>query len=107
MAEVHKKKFKCDICLKEFDYQSRLNTHMFTHSKIKCHFEACEKTFTDPSALRRHISTMHNNFKFKCDVCDEEFKYRYELIDHFTLTHEKSKSSNCKDCGKSYKNSHY
>ena len=40
---------------------------------------ACDKTFFDPSSLKRHRATFHATVTFSCDVCSATFKTKSTL----------------------------
>ena len=107
MAKVHRKKYKCDICLRVFDFKSSFDLHYYIHSEENCKCESCGKIFSDPRSMKRHVSVVHNKSRLQCSLCDDEFRYTFQLNEHFALIHEKSKSSACKDCGKVYKDIAY
>ena len=54
-------------------------------SNFKCNL--CEKTYKHERTLKRHISTIHENFKINCYECGKEFKRKEYLKKHIKLTH--------------------
>ncbi|KAI1729813.1 zinc-finger double domain-containing protein [Ditylenchus destructor] len=61
----NEKPYKCNQCDKAFSNASDRAKHQTrTHSTQKayrCPVENCEKDYTDPSSLRKHIKTQHGN----------------------------------------------
>ena len=52
---------------------------------FKC--KLCENTYKHKRTLKRHILTIHENFKIKCDKCGKEFKRNEYLKKHIKLDH--------------------
>lgn len=55
----HCQKFKCTICLQEFNSDSALKDHSEIHVTPFCHF--CSKMFKSAKLLRVHHQTYHDN----------------------------------------------
>ena len=51
---------------------------------------ACDKTFFDPSSLKRHRATFHATVTFSCDVCSATFKTKSTLAKHHAMAHSES-----------------
>lgn len=50
-----------------------------------CEIDNCMKPFQSPHLLKRHKALVHSNIKkFKCDICDREFKLKCALTIHQT-----------------------
>lgn len=66
-----KKTFECDKCPMKFQTYSRLRYHKFTnHATTKQKCELCDKLFSRPQGLKRHLKThQERDRSFKCDVC--------------------------------------
>lgn len=72
--------FKCDICPSSFRQKMKLKIHMKSHAvttandkKKMC--EICGKTYTQNSALKKHLQFTHSNFRpFPCKICSRAFK---------------------------------
>ena len=52
---------------------------------FKC--KLCENTYKHKRTLKRHILTIHENFKIKCDKCGKEFKRNEYLKKHIKSDH--------------------
>ncbi|XP_067010895.2 zinc finger protein 93 [Anabrus simplex] len=73
---VHKqvKKHRCEICDKEFLYNSNFRAHMLMHKgqkNMKCNF--CDKSFITSNGLLRHRRLHTGEKPFKCNICDKAF----------------------------------
>lgn len=72
--------FKCDICPSLFKQKIKLKVHMKSHvvtapndKRKMC--EICGKTYTQNSALKKHLQFTHSNYRpFPCKICGRAFK---------------------------------
>ena len=56
-TKLHKS-YKCEICLKAFNYESGLLYHKFSHEREnKC--DSCHETFNSPKRLQDHVKCNH------------------------------------------------
>ena len=63
----------------------------------------CNKSFTRPSSLKRHIQVYHSGvYKFFCDICRKGFSDKYHYEDHKMVVHE-GRLFYCDLCGKGFK----
>ncbi|XP_017038160.1 zinc finger protein weckle [Drosophila kikkawai] len=114
MLEVHNvmpadlPKLECNQCGIEFPTNSQLHIHYRSHlpAKLKADNSCphCEKRFTTPGTLKRHIEGVHKGIKpFVCDLCGKGFKYITGLKDH-KLVHTDECPFECPDCHRRFKN---
>ena len=47
--------------------------------------EVCGKHFSTKSNLTRHVMSVHENKRYQCPVCNNQFKRRYLLTSHVKL----------------------
>ena len=76
-------KYDCNLCHKKITHPKQHN--LAVHSELKpykCKY--CDKSFNDPSALRRHhkIHEANNVKSFACSICDKKFTTREYLRLH-------------------------
>ncbi|KAG2375189.1 hypothetical protein C9374_010193 [Naegleria lovaniensis] len=83
----------CTICNKEFKDLQALQAHLRTIHKnekkvFRCHFEDCNKCYTNKRNLDDHIKTTHLKTKqFKCDICQRVLKHKASLRRHYKNVH--------------------
>ena len=91
-----KKKFSCLKCKKEFPTPNALIYHVSKKICSKrpqnvnsefCKCDLCNKTFTQKSSLKRHISSVHEGIKHKCHLCNKMLS-RKGLLNHIMTVHE-------------------
>ena len=97
------KKFACIKCKKEFPTPNALIYHVSKKICSKrpqnvesvkkqmnsefCKCDLCNKTFTQKSSLKRHISSVHEGIKHKCHLCNKMLS-RKGLLNHIMTVHE-------------------
>lgn len=91
---IHKKirKYRCEICEKQFGYQHKFKEHMNMHLGIKsrqCRY--CDKSFTHSSNLIVHERIHTNTKPYKCDICGSAHVTTSALKKH-KKTHRKNES---------------
>jgi len=101
--------FRCDICGKYYVSRSVLGNHLKTHDsshkipRFNCNH--CEKKFTHPSNLKRHIRTAHFELSDKktyaCQECGKSFRDP-SARKHHLKTHLEVRPFPCTMCPKSF-----
>ncbi|CAL4079130.1 unnamed protein product [Meganyctiphanes norvegica] len=95
----------CDKCEKCFNNIGQLNYHnKYFHTgtgNFVC--EICDKVFSHPSLLKRHISRHTEERPFKCEICGKGFKAKIGIKVHMELVHTHETPFGCDVCGKNYK----
>ncbi|XP_020810901.1 zinc finger protein weckle [Drosophila serrata] len=99
---------ECNQCGIIFPTDSQLHAHYRSHlpANLKADNSCphCEKRFTTPGTLKRHIEGVHKGIKpFTCDLCGKGFKYITGLKDH-KLVHTDECPFECPDCHRRFKN---
>lgn len=107
-----KRGYKCEVCLKSFDYNCHLTNHMLTHTKpFKC--VKCSKKFSRKDHLQSHLMKIRNcqnvhkkikiNQKFQCDFCDRSTNTKKAIANHIFEFHlNKEKIFKCLHCPNKY-----
>ena len=95
---------RCKMCKKNFSCSSSLNRHMReVHKPINKCFTCttCDKVYKRKDVLQKHISSCHENEKFKnfhCPYCSQKYGQKFNLNKHIRRCHK------CSICNIAYKN---
>uniref|UniRef100_A0A8D3A9G5 Zinc finger protein 574 n=1 Tax=Scophthalmus maximus TaxID=52904 RepID=A0A8D3A9G5_SCOMX len=91
-------RFRCQICQKEFAYNSTFTVHMRTHTNerpFEC--DTCGKRFRQLPHLRDH-ERIHSGLRpFCCWICGKSFSVAARLTEH-ARTHSGEKPYPCAHC---------
>ena len=94
------KKALCSICFK-YIAESLLKKHKEEHEtsgrSVPC--PECNKLFYGNRDMYRHKWRAHRLVFHKCDQCDYQTKYKYQLKRHF-LKHSSDQPFACDECGR-------
>ena len=64
----------------------------------------CESSFPREDTLKRHIKTVHENFRpYTCEECGKNFKLLQHLQEHIIAIHTLDRSYVCEECGFAFK----
>ncbi len=113
MQEAKKKKLTgkkaCKFCATIFKSQKEVEKHKCQY--LECNDDqficrVCHKTLAR-SAFSRHMSYVHGEAKFQCDICSRQFKDRRKLISHIS-THTGDRAFKCEveGCKASFTNNY-
>ena len=86
--------------------------------------DICDKTFSQPIGLRKHVESLHEGIRYNCSKCDKSFTQKGQLNAHIKAVHEeknpedlvndqikkekkKIKSLKCLLCDKMFSKSHH
>ena len=97
----------CNICNKSYREPSGLRRHVLMHQGIKPHLcSTCGKRFMDVSGLNSHNLSMHtaDNRKYECQICNKRFVKLSYLHYHNRRVHLSDKPFRCTVCGKKFIN---
>lgn len=95
------KTFECVVCLKVFQVQEALASHMRTHKDDQLEFPCnlCDKVFKKLNDLTRHSRKHPENKSHKCLICSKMFSQGSHLIDHLNR-HNNLRPHVCHVCNK-------
>lgn len=106
------KPYLCDVagCGKRFMKQHKLKQHSIIHDNnlfgskpYKC--SQCEKSFSDPEYLKRHILRHTGRKDHKCSLCPMQFAFRAALVQHMS-THKTVRDHSCDTCDSKFSSQH-
>ena len=88
------KKKKCEICLKLFNRNDRLQSHILNnHVQQKC--SECDKDFPSRIELIKHKKEIHKKKKQRCMHCQKVFLRADRFEKHVLYNHVQQKCSGC------------
>ena len=91
------KPHKCCICDTRCRDERSLNMQIHVASvhegKKPLKFNLCDKSFSVKSALKTHISLVHENIHVQCNICLVQYKSNQSLKRHMSTVHGKNSSS--------------
>ncbi|XP_076087316.1 MDS1 and EVI1 complex locus protein EVI1-A-like isoform X2 [Mytilus galloprovincialis] len=93
----------CDHCQQDFDSRGEMIRHQISHLTMRKYgCENCDKIFTDPSNLQRHIRSQHVGARcHTCTDCGKTFATSSGLKQHQHI-HSTIKPFQCEVCFKAY-----
>ncbi|XP_057651163.1 repetitive organellar protein-like [Diorhabda carinulata] len=96
------KKFRCDICAKEFSKLCDVERHTRVHTGEKpCICNICNKRFQQAHNLSKHLITHLHIKPFVCEICNKQFG-RNDVLRRHLLTHSVDKPVKCSVCFKGF-----
>ena len=75
----------CKFCLKILDSKEALEKHLLLHENLSC--QLCNKRFSFPYQLKNHMAIHGVESRFKCKICQDEFKLKRYLQKHMKDVH--------------------
>ncbi|XP_063835943.1 zinc finger protein 57-like [Ostrinia nubilalis] len=92
--------FKCEKCVKGFNFEDVLQTHMEKHSmengSLQC--DICTQYCPSVVSLRGHMKS--HTTRYKCKLCGCVRQSRQHLLEHHNTTHTRGAPDyTCRHCG--------
>ena len=75
----------CMKCDKRFKSIGELNKHLCSHSGKTWKCQECKYTCKDPRNLAAHMHVHSDKNRYKCALCDKEFRHYMQLTRHKNL----------------------
>lgn len=93
-----KSRSQCLLCFKTFSRPNGIVKHMKTHTQEKNYqCFTCGSQFSRSDHLNRHM-LIHEEPKFKCDICDMTFRRSDKMLIH-RRKHPEAMNYACEKCG--------
>ena len=92
---------ECPKCEKRFSRPHVLERHLKTQHNIHhtCTCPECSKTFLKKSVFNEHIKLHSSNKPYNCCICSKSFNLKANLSKH-ELDHSNTENFSCKTCDK-------
>ncbi|GBP46301.1 Zinc finger protein with KRAB and SCAN domains 7 [Eumeta japonica] len=98
--------FKCELCFRGFNYESKLENHMKKHDPARGKYECKLCHMFLPSIYSYRIHEATHTTRYECRACGKRMTDRASIIEHYRVTHEGLVTHyRCQLCGKLSSNS--
>ena len=96
--------YNCKDCSQSFDRPKYLQDHIDSlHNKKKFKCNICDKNFMLERNLSIHYLRVHKqNEKFQCDICEKDFNTKIDFRKHYIAYHQRVKEYLCEFCNKKF-----
>lgn len=95
------KKYICEQCGASFAQWAGLYYHKFTHNDSKFQCSYCERAYSIPSDLQKHVKTHTDHRLYVCEVCGKVFSTFKNMRRH-TKIHNTARVFVCEMCNASF-----
>ncbi|KPJ17511.1 Zinc finger protein 160 [Papilio machaon] len=93
--------FQCKLCFKGFNFESKLQNHMFKHSPSRGTFECSLCHMYLPSAYSASVHALIHTRRYECLECGRRMIDRASILEHYSAQHEGIVNQyTCSQCGK-------
>ena len=89
--DIKIKTFKCKECGKVYNYQKLLRHHIENSHKRYYNCEKCNKAYNNLPQLKQHIKSAHEGHRYKCGLCDRDFKSHEAYKQHIHMEGQRYK----------------
>lgn len=108
LTHIDGRPFKCDLCPKDYRRKQHLEFHLIgahqTERKLNC--KICDYSTQFIREFKHHRRLIHIK-KFKCNLCDREFKESIFLWRHKQAVHLKANVFKCLFCNQLFTSLNY
>ncbi|XP_055535740.1 zinc finger protein 423 homolog isoform X2 [Wyeomyia smithii] len=86
------------------DYEKHMASHyLVTGTEYQCE-SSCNKIFTKPDELHKHLYDSHTQVLYKCVLCSENFDSKVTIQVHFAVAHStETKLYRCSACAEVFR----
>ncbi|XP_044731202.1 zinc finger protein 2 homolog [Chrysoperla carnea] len=100
---------KCHQCSDLYHTEKDLRYHFESVHEKSVEYQCleCSKIFVNYLTFRSHIRSHKNQFKFRCEICDNFFSSNKKLQNHKERHNKIRKKYFCSSCGKGFLNDKY
>ncbi|XP_052745567.1 zinc finger protein 652 isoform X16 [Bicyclus anynana] len=100
--------YTCDICKSTFKARYLLSMHVIKHHTQNIICEICNKTFSEPCQLRKHMPVHTQERKYVCPACKKCYRYERTLKHHLKSKHNPDFKFTCSVCWTGFRDTvHY
>ncbi|KAH0819628.1 hypothetical protein MTP99_005669 [Tenebrio molitor] len=100
----NKSKYQCDVCRKCYWKEEDLARHKIriheTGNDYRC--SICDTYFPTQAKYNRHLSGVHREKTYECDICGKKLKYARSFKIHYEIFHGNRGKFKCEICDKGY-----
>ena len=100
--KIKPERIPCTLCT-HIGAKNNMKRHMASvHQGVRHKCDTCDKEFTQKKTLEYHVENVHQGVKHKCDICNSQYTHKATLREHKKLHLKKDLPTlNCDSC--SYK----
>lgn len=93
----------CWKCTQSFYRKIDFKEHLCPSetASVKCHI--CSKMLSSPKCLQAHNQLHYGHHKHRCEICNDTFLKRFQLMRHINIKHEDNTMRySCRECSSSF-----
>uniref|UniRef100_A0A8C6TVN6 C2H2-type domain-containing protein n=1 Tax=Neogobius melanostomus TaxID=47308 RepID=A0A8C6TVN6_9GOBI len=102
LTETDDRPFRDSVCVRGFDQEAHLRSHMQMHTAKPIRCLVCSKEFSQRALLKRHMQTHSEEKSFSCPECGLRLKQQHNMHRHISAVHRREKPHSCLVCQKAF-----